>query len=154
MFLIFFIQRRKIRKLLCEIYKVVREVLSAEETRKWSLKSSSLVLCWLVLCHGAHLVINYIFVVHIVDRRINRGIAAPDYLYVFGVKDRYAMPKWIFSTLSVVSHFLTLNTDLAGQLFYFVVIAMHTLTRVIVKINKTVCYQCLFASKVTVDAVT
>ena len=146
MFFMFFIQRHRIRKLLSEISVIVQEVLAPEETRKWFVKSSSSVICWLFLCHGAHLAIYYM-VVYILDTGKDAYAAVP----VFGVDERYTMPRWTFRTIPVVSYFLTLNTDLAGQMFYFIAISI--MTRVMVKINQIASYQFLVESKVTVDAV-
>ena len=147
MFLIFFIQRHRIRKLLAEISNVARQVVSAEETRKWSLAGFSFVVCWLLLCHGSHLFVNYTVGDYVVNKR-NDG---SDSFTVFGVDERYTMPKWMYWTFTVVSQFLTLNTDLAGQMFYFIAISI--MTRVMVKINHILSYQCLVESKVTVEVI-
>ena len=146
LFLIFFIQRHQIRKILSEISVNVREVLAPEETRKWLFRSSLSVICWLLLCHGAHSTIVYILVVH----SLAGGKGASDVVSVFGADERYTMPKWIFYTLSAICNCLTLNIELAGQLFCFVIISLTT--RVMVKINHIVSYQCLVEPKVTVDA--
>ncbi|GAU92179.1 hypothetical protein RvY_04292 [Ramazzottius varieornatus] len=114
-FLACFVCRHRIRKLLRDVSVMASETMSLKDLQIWRNRNSAMIVMWLALCHGFHLLFISLRTIGFLEN-------ANDTVPIFGNKGSIRAPTLIFSTLSSASVLLSLNVDLAVQVFYFSVI--------------------------------
>lgn len=143
-FLACFFCRHRIRKLLRDVSVMASETMSLKDLQIWRNRNSAMIVLWLALCHGFHLLFISLKSINFLEN----ANAAHDTVPIFGNDGSIQAPRLIFATLSSAGALLSLNVDLAVQVFYFSVILI--MIRILHKVHRVLAPPSGHDAKVTV----